>query len=207
MAISLATPSNQPPLNPKLARLISDPFLSELYAKAYEYLIGANNFKDESGKRFGKEIVRSDLWNAISLLRQARYLKEHHKDKPEMAPGPKFTRKASAFLSVYYFQAHSEGDLIALKNATKLQEILQKVRPFGAIPWHHYVGLAAWELLILVHIQGGRVPTKMDVKQRAIAKRKKSEGGKYKAPQRWDRIFSDLGLDDLPTAQGGRHST
>jgi hypothetical protein len=207
MAISLQASPEQPPRDPKLAILLTDSFLDELYAKSYEYYVEANNFKKASGDPFSKGVVRSDLWNAIRRLRQAKYLKELHKDKPELAPGPEFIRDASNFLRDYYVQAHSGDDLAPLKDAEKLQEILLKVRSVGKIPWHYYVGLAAWELLFVVHLHGGLVPTKMQVKERAIAKRKKSEGGKYRAPRRWDRIFSDLKLGDLPSAQGGRRFT
>jgi hypothetical protein len=207
MAISLRIPDERPPLDPKLARLVTDAFLNELSAKAYEYYIGANNFKDASGKRFQKEIVRSDLWNAIARLRQAAYLKEQHSDNPELAPGPEFTREAEAFISSYYLQGCSEGNLVAQKDAIKLQELFLEARPSSQIPWYYDVGMAAWELLIVVHMRGGRIPTKKDVKKRAIDKRKKREGGRYDPPERWDRIFSALDLGDLPTAQGEGHPT
>jgi hypothetical protein len=69
MAISLDNPGDQAPLDPKLVKLTSDVFLSELYAKVYEYYAQANTFKSVKGKLFGKSVVHSELWQAMKYLK------------------------------------------------------------------------------------------------------------------------------------------
>ena len=208
MPISLAIPSDLPLPDPKLARLVSDPFLGELYGKSYEYFIGAHEgFKGESGKRFGKDIVHLGTLVCHHRIKRSALPKELNKNKAKSLPNKYSVQKHSDFLSRNLDKTFSEGDLGLIEDLLKLARIYFKARPAGEIPWYYYVGLAAWELLILVRLRGGRVPTKMDVKQRAITKRKKAEGGKYKVPQRWDRVLSDFDLADLPSAQSKRRST
>jgi hypothetical protein len=211
MAISLDNPGDQAPLDPKLVKLTSDVFLSELYAKAYEYYVQANTFKSVKGKLFEKSVVHSELWQAMKYLRfeeitGSQESREELRRIMEVDEMP--LSQSEVFISRYCLEAVRKGDWAAIEDASKLLKMMGEnpaLHP-GKVPWHYYVGMAAYELLLMELRPGfkglGHLPTKKDVKKRAIDKRKKAEGGKYDPPERWDRIFKDLGLKDLPSAQG-----
>lgn len=218
MAISLYTPVERPEPDPKMAKLISDAFLSELWTKVYEYYVQANTLKSVKGKRFEKGVVHSELWQAMKHLRFEEITgrnKEEQREELKRVMGVEELplSRSEVFLSRYFLQLCREGNWAVIEDAAKLLKRMGENRALipGKLPWHYYVGMAAFELLMGERRPGwkgqGRLPTKMDVKKRAIAKRKKAEGGKYEAPERWDRIFKDLGLEDLPSAQGGGHPT
>jgi hypothetical protein len=142
-------------------------------------------------------------------------LRERHqcKRKPELEQ-----RIAQAFAS-----AAIEGNIERLQQLVDLCKLHLKTleRPKGAksypVPWHYYVGLAA-----CMYLAKGEIPTKKQVKDAAIQHRavdqvkhdieegKRPNGPidlkpylkrlKGELPSRWDRIFRDLLLGDLPSA-------
>jgi hypothetical protein len=208
MAISLGTPGDQAPLDPKFVKLTSDSFLGTLYAKVYEYYAQANTFMSVKGKRFEKGVVHSELWQAMKYLRFEEITggnREDRKDEwrrilevEELPPS-----RSEVFLAQYFVQAVSKGDWGAIEDAAKLLKIMAEnpsTHP-GKVPCHYYVGMAAFELLMVEGRPGwkgkGRLPTQKEVKERAKLKRRKAEG-KFAPPQRWYRIFNELGLEDLP---------
>jgi hypothetical protein len=204
MAISLYTPPERPDPDPKMAKLISDAFLSELWTKSYEYYVQANTLKSVKGKRFEKGVVRSELWQAMGHLRFEELSggEKYREEVARILGVEKFTSQSSDFISHYFVQAVSKGDWAAIEDAAKLLKMMGQNRALhpGKLPWHYYVGMAAWELLFVELRLGwkgqGRLPTRKEVIARAKAKRRKAEG-KFKTPEHWYRIFNDLGLEDL----------
>ena len=213
MAISLAIPSDHPPPDPKLVKLTSDAFLSELRTKVYEYYTQANTFMSVKGKRFEKCVIHSELWQAMAHLRFEEITGRDKEEEKRITGVEELPlSRSEVFISHYFLEAVSKGDWAAIEDSARLLKMMgeNRARPPRKLSWHYYVGMAAWELLMVEGRPGwkgrGRLPTKMDVKKRAIGKRKKAERGKYKQPVHWDRIFNALKLGDLPSAQG-EHST
>jgi hypothetical protein len=225
MAISLADVIKPPsPPDPKLAKFTSAAFLNELQAKAFEYFVKVNAFKNQNKNRFKKAIVRSETFRAIQRLRYDHQIEELYKvqgrdtraEETEILGAPR-TDTAAEFLSGEFIKAVREGDPAWIKDVAILLEKIfsngKKVVP-EELDWHYYTGLAAWELLF-----SGNVPDKKQVRERAIRKRAllsldpKDRGDKRKVCNRistfegfqpdkrhWTRIFKDLDLKDLPSA-------
>src|ERR1700722_4705784 len=106
MAITLTGFSDQPPpppLDPKLVKLSSDAFLSELHAKVYEYYSQANTLKSAKGKRFDKGVVRSNLWQAMARLRFDE-ITGHDKEAERRIMGVEELppSRSEAFISQYF---------------------------------------------------------------------------------------------------------
>jgi hypothetical protein len=204
MAISLATHGDQAPLDPTFLKLTSDAFLNELHAKVYEFYSQTNTFTSVKGKRFEKGVVRSELWRAMAQLRFDEITgrdKEAEKRILEVEELP--PSQSEVFIAQYFLKAVSKGDWATIEDSARLLRMMGENRAGSPkkIPWHYYVGMAAYELLMVENRPGwkgkGRLPTREEVKERSKSKRRKAEG-KFRAPQRWYRIFNELGLEDLP---------
>src|SRR6516164_9948436 len=116
--------------------LLSAEFLAALHAKAYQYYVRADR------RRFAKDVVHSPEWRTIMTIPQDKRF-----------PDPEAVNRAADFFASRLVEAIQKGDSDWIRKLANLLDLFhlsghrnEEGTRLG-VPWHYYVGMAAFELL------------------------------------------------------------